>query len=121
MMLDYFPEDVKPHIIPGVRSGLHYKCLGCAAEYSIEKLLYVCPECNQVLLIQDREAQSLQNISGALWQKIFDFRKMLKIPALKGIYRYHEFIGPCIPLDSIVYLGEGHTPVIEANDTLKKK
>jgi len=46
---------------------------------------------------------------------------MLKIPALKGIYRYHEFIGPSIPLESILYLGEGHTPVIEANESLKKK
>lgn len=121
MKLDFFPEDIRPHIIPKTREGLYYKCLGCSAEYPIEKLLYVCPECNQVLLIQDRNADSLQKIPGAVWQKIFDFRKMLKIPALKGIYRYHEFIGPCIPLESIVYLGEGHTPVVEANETLKKK
>jgi len=121
MRLDFFPEDVKPHIIPKVQGQLYYKCLGCSAEYPIEKLLYVCPSCNHVLLIQDRNARSLQKIPGALWQKIFDFRKMVKLPALKGIYRYHEFIGPCIPLESIIYLGEGHTPVIEANETLKKK
>ncbi|MBU8911712.1 MAG: threonine synthase [Desulfobacterales bacterium] len=121
MMLDFFPEDIKPHIIPKHREGLYYKCLGCASEYSIEKLLYVCPECNQILLIQDRDAQSLKKIPGAVWQKIFDFRRMLKIPALKGIYRYHEFIGPGIPLESILYLGEGHTPVIEANESLKEK
>ncbi len=121
MTLDYFPEDVKPHILPTVREDLYYKCLGCSAEYPIEKLLYVCPGCNQVLLIQDRNALSLKKIPGPLWQKIFDFRKLLKIPALKGIYRYHEFIGPCIPLESIVYLGEGHTPVIEANQHLKER
>jgi len=46
---------------------------------------------------------------------------MLTIPALKGIYLYHEFIGPVIPLESVVYLGEGHTPVIEANSFLQKK
>ena len=40
---------------------------------------------------------------------------MLTIPALKGIYLYHEFIGPVIPLESVIYLGEGHTPVVEAN------
>ncbi len=120
-MLDFFPEDIKPHIIPKVQGDLYYKCLGCAAEYSIKKLLYVCPECNQVLLIQDRNAPLLKKIPGKLWQKIFDFRKMLKIPALKGIYRYHEFIGPSIPLESIIYLGEGHTPVIEACENLKEK
>ncbi|MFH2092123.1 MAG: threonine synthase [Pseudomonadota bacterium] len=120
MNLDYFPDDIKPHIIPKVKGELFYRCLGCAAEYSIEKLLYVCPECNQVLLIHDRKADDLKQIPGKTWQKIFDFRKMLKIPALKGIYRYHEFIGSCIPLESIVYLGEGHTPVVEANDNLKE-
>ncbi len=46
---------------------------------------------------------------------------MLKIPAVKGIYRYHEFIGPVIPLDAVVYLGEGHTPVVEANGALQEK
>ncbi len=119
MKQDYFPEDIKPHLIPEVKGELYYKCLGCSAEYSIDKLLYVCPECNQVLLIHDRNTAAVQDIPGPVWQKIFDFRKMLKIPALKGIYRYHEFIGSCIPLESIIYLGEGHTPVVEANERLK--
>ncbi len=119
MNLDYFPEDIKPHILPKVKGEMYYKCLGCGAQYSIEQLFYVCPDCNQVLLIHDKNAADLKKIPGKLWQKIFDFRKMLKLPALKGIYRYHEFIGPNIPLDSIVYLGEGHTPVVEANDTLQ--
>ena len=46
---------------------------------------------------------------------------MLTVPALKGIYRYHEFIGPVIPLDAVVYLGEGHTPMIEANGILQER
>lgn len=121
MNLDFFPEDIRPYIIPKVEGELYYKCLGCSAEHSIEELLYVCPECHQVLLIEDRNAKSLQEIPGAVWQKIFDFRKMLRIPALKGIYRYHEFIGSCIPLTSITYLGEGHTPVIEASENLKER
>ncbi|MCP3872813.1 MAG: threonine synthase [Desulfobacteraceae bacterium] len=120
MMLDFFPEDVKPHLIPEAKGELYYECLGCSAQYPIEKLLYVCPKCNQVLLIHDRNIKNLQKIPGSVWQKIFDFRKMLKTPALKGIYRYHEFIGSCIPLESIIYLGEGHTPVVEANETLKE-
>ncbi len=121
MKLDIFPEDIRPHIIPKAQGDLYYKCLSCSSEYSIDNLLYVCPECNQVLLIHDRNASVLKDIPGSLWQKIFDFRKMLKIPSLKGIYRYHEFIGSCIPLESIIYLGEGHTPVVEANESLKEK
>jgi len=121
MNLDLFPEDIRPHIIPEPKGELYYKCLGCEAEYGIEKLLYVCPACNQVLLIHDRNKDRLKEIDGPTWQRIFDYRKMLKIPALKGIYRYHEFIGPSIPLESILYLGEGHTPVVEANALLQEK
>ena len=121
MNLNLFPEDIRPHIIPSPKGELYYKCLGCGAEYGIKELLYVCPACNQVLLIHDRKQDQLKAISGETWQRIFDYRKMLKIPALKGIYRYHEFIGRSIPLESIIYLGEGHTPVIEANAGLQEK
>lgn len=119
--LDLFPEDIKPHIIPSPKGEMYYKCLGCDAEYGIEELLYVCPACNAVLLIHDRNQDQLNAVSGETWQRIFDYRKMLKIPALKGIYRYHEFIGPSIPLESIIYLGEGHTPVVEANAELQEE
>ncbi len=121
MILDIFPDEIKPYIIPEAAGELYYECLGCSAEHPIDRLLYVCPECSEVLLIKDRNERDLQKISGATWQKIFDYRKILKIPALKGIYRYHEFIGPSIPLESVIYLGEGGTPVIEANDNLKKR
>ncbi len=121
MNLEMFPEDIRPYIIPKPTGKLVYRCLGCSAEFSIDKLLYVCPDCDQVLLIHDKNAPALARISGATWQKIFDFRKLLKIPALKGIYRYHEFLGASIPLDSILYLGEGHTPVIEASRFLQEK
>ena len=120
MIPDYCPEEIKPYIIPEAKGELYYKCLACSAEYSIDKLLYVCPACGEVLLIHDRNAELLKEIPGNIWQKIFDFRKILKINALKGIYRYHEFIGSCIPLDSVIYLGEGHTPIVEANHNLKE-
>jgi len=84
-------------------------------------LLYTCPDCAQVLLIYDLNFECLKKIPGEIWRKIFDYRKMLTIPALKGIYLYHEFIGPVIPLDSVIYLGEGHTPIVEANDFLQQK
>jgi threonine synthase len=83
--------------------------------------LYTCPDCGQVLLIHDRRFDTAQGHRRETWQQIFDYRRMLKIPAVKGIYRYHEFIGPVHPLDAVVYLGEGHTPVVEANGVLQEK
>jgi threonine synthase len=44
---------------------------------------------------------------------------MLNVPALQGIFRYHEFIAPVVPLASIIYLGEGHTPLVAANPRLQ--
>ena len=120
MKLDQFPKTIRPHLIPEAGGELIYRCLGCQAEHGITSLLYTCPDCGQVLLLHDRKFDRLKAIDGETWQQIFDYRRMLKIPALKGIYRYHEFIGPVIPLDAVVYLGEGHTPVVEANGILQK-
>ena len=116
-----FPKDIRPYVIPSHQSKLIYRCLGCERESGIEKLEYVCSECGQVLLIYDLEFNRLKDISGELWRRIFDHRRMLNIPALRGIYRYHEFIGPVVPLDSVIYLGEGHTPMVEANLVLQEK
>ena len=111
---------MQPYLIPGKTGRLVYRCLGCGTLHGIDKLLYTCPDCGQVLLIQDENFDRLKKISGALWHRIFDYRRMLKIPALKGIYLYHEFIGPVIPMEDIVYLGEGHTPIVSANSTLQE-
>jgi len=118
---DQFPRQIRPYLMPAHAGRLIYRCLGCGREYGIEKLIYTCPECRQVLLIYDQNFARLKNIAGALWRQIFDYRKMLNIDALKGIYRYHEFIGPVLPLDSVIYLGEGHTPLIAANQALQEQ
>lgn len=116
-----FPKEIQQFIIPEQKGQLIYRCLGCNLEHGIEKLLYTCPDCGEVLLIYDKNTDRLKEIPGEKWRRIFDYRKMLRIPALKGIYLYHEFIGPIMPLDSVVYLGEGHTPVVEANSCMQEK
>lgn len=119
MKPDNFPEDIRPYLQPFHKGRQIYRCLGCQGEFGIEKLAYVCPECGQILLIYDQNFDRLKEIPGELWQRIFDYRRMLNVNALKGIYRYHEFIGPVIPPEAVIYLGEGHTPIIEANATLQ--
>ncbi len=121
MKINDFPEHIRPYILPETEGAMVYRCLGCGKEHGIENLLYTCPDCGKVLLIHDLNFDRVKKIPPATWRRIFDYRKMTDIPALKGIYRYHEFIGPVLPLSSIVYLGEGHTPMIEANDLLKEQ
>lgn len=120
MKPEFFPEEIRPYLIPKPDGQLIYRCLGCGETFGIEKLLYICPNCRSVLLLHDPEFDRLKQIPGETWRKIFDYRRMLNIPALNGIYRYHEFIGPVLPLESVVWLGEGHTPVVEANLPLQK-
>ena len=121
MKINDFPNDIQPFLIPTLAGDLRYRCLGCGKEHPIETLLYTCPQCGHVLLLFDRAFDRLKTIPGEMWHKIFDYRRMLNIPALKGIYRYHEFLGPAIPLASVVYLGEGHTPLVEANAALSQQ
>ncbi len=121
MKLEAFPPEIRPRLVPEPSGHLVYRCLGCAAEYGIAKLLYTCPGCGHVLMLEDQEHQRLGEVAAEEWHRIFDYRRMLTLPALKGIYRFYEFIGPVIPLESVIYLGEGHTPMIEANARLQSR
>lgn len=121
MKLEKIPERIRLHIMPRQEGRLIYRCLGCKAEHDIKRLLYTCPDCGQVLLIEDAAFDRLAEIPADKWHQIFDYRKMLNVPALKGIFLFYEFIGPVLPLDAIIYLGEGHTPMVEANSGLEDK
>ena len=45
---------------------------------------------------------------------------MLNVDGLKGIFLFHELIFPIIPLDCVIQLGEGHTPLVRANAELSR-
>lgn len=120
MKIEQFPEEIKPYLIPESNGSMSYQCLGCGIDHSADRLLYTCPECGSVLLLHDTDFKRYGNISGELWRKIFDYRRMLNHQPLKGVFRYYEFMAPIIPLDKILYLGEGHSPVVRANSRLKE-
>ena len=121
MKINALPEFVKDYILPKEEGELFYECLSCGKKFGIKELLYTCPSCGGVFLLYNKNKEYLKKADGNLWRKIFDYRKMVNISALKGIFRYYEFICPFIPFDSIIYLGEGGTPIISANDFLKKE
>ncbi|MBW1895664.1 MAG: threonine synthase [Deltaproteobacteria bacterium] len=119
MKIKDFPEHIQSFLLPEVSGEVVYRCLGCSKQYDISRLLYTCPECESVLLLTDLGFDRLKETPAETWHQIFDYRKMLNMPALQGIYRYHELIGPMMPLDAVVYLGEAHTPMVEANSHLQ--
>ena len=117
--IEEFPEDIRPFLLPEPQGQMVYRCLGCKSEFDISRLLYTCPGCGSVLLLYDNNIKYINAVGGKKWRKTFDYRRMLNHKGLKGIFRYYEFIAPVIPLDQIIYLGEGHTPLVEANARLK--
>ncbi len=119
MRIEDFPEDVRPFIIPRPSGRMVYRCLSCSTEFPIDRLLYTCPDCGGILLLHNLDAAELKSLDGAAWRRILDHRRMLNLQALKGVFRYYEFIAPVIPLDRIVYLGECQTPVVRANRRLR--
>jgi threonine synthase len=118
---EQFPDDIRPHLIPQPEGDLVYRCLECRAEYDISQLLYTCPKCKGLFLLEDKAADRLKKHSGEFWRRLFDHRKMLNLPALKGVFLFYELIAPVIPLKDIVYLGEGHTPQVAANAALRQE
>ncbi len=69
----------------------------------------------------NRNEEKLKEKPGAFWRRLFDYRKMLNVAALKGIFLFYELIAPVIPLEDIIYLGEGHTPQVAASPELEEE
>ncbi len=114
---EYIPKEIREFIVPFHKPFLVYKCIECEQEYDILQFLYTCPRCGGLLKIVDKHILRLKR-GKEFWKKVFDFRKISRISALRGVFLYHEFLLPIVPLDDIIYLGEGHTPVIRCNDDL---
>lgn len=120
MKLAEFPEDIREYLVPEPSGEMFYKCLGCRGEFDTERLFYTCPSCGELLMLYHRSTEEIQSREGPLWRKIFDYRRMLNGSSLKGIFRFYEFIAPILPLESILYLGEGNTPLVMANKNLER-
>ena len=112
MRLEEAPADLRPHLIPKPRPGLCYNCLDCGRTEPPERLNYTCPACGGLLLLEDEAAETLLDFSGEFWRRLFDCRRLLNIQPLRGVFTFHEFMAPLIPLEDVIYLGEGHTPVV---------
>ncbi len=103
---------------PTYRGDLVYSCIGCGEEYPIEEFYYTCPACGSLLRLHDRSFDELEKIPGAQWRETFDGRRRSNEAPMSGIFLFHELIMPLVPPEDVIYLGEGHTPMIRANDDM---
>ncbi|MBW1678895.1 MAG: threonine synthase [Deltaproteobacteria bacterium] len=120
MLPKKFPPDAPDDLIPRFRAKMAYECIGCEKTFDIDQFLYTCPHCKSLLRIKNISFSKIQEKPGEYWQKVFDYRKMLNHSPLKGIFKFYEFIFPIIPLEDIIYLGEGDTPIVKSNPELSE-
>ncbi|MDR2819277.1 MAG: threonine synthase [Desulfovibrio sp.] len=104
---------------PAMRCRMEYVCLGCGARYPADSLLYTCPLCGDVFLLENLDFAALKERPAASWRALFDNRAGSRATALRGVFRYYELMAPLLDEEDIVYLGEGATPVIEAAPALR--
>ena len=103
---------------PTLRCRFEYVCLGCGRRYDIEQLLYTCPDCGGVFLLENIDKETLAQTPGHAWRALFDQRAATRLPALRGIFRFYELIAPVMEQEDILYLGEGNTPVVNASQAM---
>ena len=105
---------------PSYRGQMEYVCLGCGARYPIDELLYTCPNCGGVFLLEDTSFETLKAHDGTYWRRVFDERAATRNTALRGIFRFYELMAPVLEQDDILYLGEGNTPIVDGSPELQK-
>ena len=57
---------------PAYRGKMEYVCLNCGERYPIDRLLYACPACRGVFLLEDAGFDRLKERDGAARREVLD-------------------------------------------------
>jgi threonine synthase len=106
--------------MPETAGELSYVCIGCRGRYDIYDFIYTCPACGSLLRIENTSFERMKERPPRSWRSLFDARRNSNTLEIQGIFRFHELILPMIPLEDVIYLGEGNTPMIRANGELSE-
>lgn len=104
---------------PARRARMEYVCMNCGSRHPVDTLLYTCPKCGGVLLLEDLDFDNMKAQGAQYWRDVFDARRATRNTALRGVFRFYELMAPVLEEEDIVYLGEGDTPIIEASAQLE--
>ncbi|MDW7710558.1 MAG: threonine synthase [Deferrisomatales bacterium] len=105
-------------ILPRHEARMAYQCIRCGDTFALERLLYTCPACRSLLRVVDQGFEALRARTGQEWRRVFDLRRAARVEGLQGVFLFHELVLPWVPLEDVIYLGEGHTPLVRANAEL---
>jgi threonine synthase len=87
-----------------------FRCVaGCHGTYPLNRVIYNCPECGELLEVQ-HDMDALKNRSGSAWIKLFDQRWMTRDwPYGSGVWGKKEWVQPNLREENIVSTAEGGT------------
>jgi threonine synthase len=87
-----------------------FECFaGCGVRHSLDEVVYRCHRCGGLLEVR-HDVEALRQRSGAEWRALFDSRAGRG----SGVWNKKEVVLPALAEESIVSLGEGHSPLIRS-------
>ena len=122
VFITFFPSEdcAMSDLFPARRARMEYVCTNCASRFGIDELLYTCPACGGVFLLEDLDFADMRKEGPQAWRDRFDARRATRRSALRGVFRFYELMAPVLEEEDIVYLGEGDTPIVPASSALRK-
>lgn len=94
-------------------------CIECSRSYSIEEVLFRCPECDGLLEVK-HDLDALAAAKTAEWKKLFEERyRTGPYPLDSGVWGKKEWVLPRISNDHIVSVGEGASPMVRLEKLAK--
>ncbi len=92
-----------------------FRCFhGCPGEYSLEEILYTCPQCGGLLEVH-HDLEPLRRIPPEDWKERFAWRAAHgPHPYFSGVWCHKEWVLPAVDEANIVSLGEGRNPLVPA-------
>ncbi len=97
------------------RMSCLFQCIDCKELFSLNQILYSCPKkgCGGLLDIK-HDLKALSRYTAEEWRALFRERLgQSKAPYASGVWNKKEWVLPQLPLNDVVTLGEGRSPLIE--------
>src|SRR5450432_2246433 len=87
-----------------------FHCIaGCAGGYPLDRVIYRCPRCGNLLEVV-HDLAALRTRSAAEWKTLFDARwRSTEEPFGSGVWGKHEWVAPQLATTNVVSMLEGGT------------
>ncbi|MFQ5822889.1 MAG: threonine synthase [bacterium] len=98
-----------------------YQCINCCpGHYPLSEIIYRCPKCGDLLEVQ-HDLAKLRSKSPQEWRELFNSRFRYSLGShASGVWGKKEWVCPEVEDQYIVSIGEGRTPLFEANRLAKE-